>query len=97
MHAHAVKAKISCGQKLGFVAAIEADFAEPLRQARTLRLSVMQFNPLHHFFLLGFFLIVCIILSRILVTLTLGVADKQSIPSPRGKVRTVTFSCSVML
>jgi hypothetical protein len=34
MDAHAVKAKISRGHKLGLVAAVKAAFAKPFRQAR---------------------------------------------------------------
>ena len=97
MDTHAIQAKVSRGQKLGFVASVKAAFAKPLRHARTGKPSPLQFNLLHHFFLPGFFLIACATLSRILAALALGVTERQRMPVPNGKVMSVTFSCSVML
>src|SRR5437867_5678265 len=58
---------------------------------------LLQFNLLHHFFLVAFFLITSINLSRILFTSELGVNDRQRMSSPNRKVMSVTFSCAVML
>jgi hypothetical protein len=97
MHSHAIHAKVSRGQKLGFVAAVKAVFAKPLCQGSYSQLVAFQFNLLHHFFLDGFFLIACITLSRILFMLALGDVERQRMPSASGNVMSVTFSCSVML